>query len=228
MLLAGLLGVFLGLLLAFLLDYSSNRIKSVDQVDRMFQQNDLSPSLIGVVFQWTPKEVPEGTLVVQSRPDSIYSEMFRQVRTGFKFATSAYPGTSFMITSVGPQEGKSTIMSNLGAALSQGESRVIIVDSDLRRPTLHRFLGLDRRCGGLSTLIADSQEASSQLRDTEIPGLRAILSGPVPTNPADLLGSHRMDQIIDELKGECDFLLFDSPCRCPGKMSGLSVQRLCQ
>jgi len=88
---------------------------------------------------------------------------------------------------------------------------VIVVDSDLRRPTLHRFVSLDRRRGGLSTLIADSQASASQLRDTEIPGLRVMLSGPVPPNPADLLGSARMDHIVDDLKDQCDFLLLDSP-----------------
>ena len=76
---------------------------------------------------------------------------------------------------------------------------------------MHRFAGLDRRRGGLSSLMLDGQLASSQLRDTEILGLRALLSGPVPPNPADLLGSARMEQVIDELKGECDYLLLDSP-----------------
>ena len=211
MLLAGLLGIFLGILLAFLLDYSSNKIKSVDQVDKLFQLDNLTPSLVGVVFQWTQKEVPDGTLVVETRPDSIYSEMFRQVRTGFQFATGAYPGKAYMISSVGPQEGKSTILSNLSAVLAQGGSQVTMVDSDLRRPTLHRFVGLDRRRGGLSSLIADTQSASAQLRETEIPGLKTVLSGPVPTNPADLLNSPRMDRIIDDLKAGCDYLLLDSP-----------------
>ena len=196
----------------------SNKIKSVDQVDRLFQLDDsalhsteVTPPLLGVIFEWNPKEVTNNTLVVHANPDSIYSEMFRQVRTGFQFATANRPGKSFIITSVGPQEGKSTILSNLGASLAQGGNRVIIVDSDLRRPTLHRFAGLDRRRGGLSGLMLDSQSAASQLRETEIPGLRALLSGPVPPNPADLLGSVRMDQVIDELKGECDYLLLDSP-----------------
>ena len=154
--------------------------------------------------------MPDGTLVVNTRPDSIYAEMFRQVRTGFQFVAGAQSGKAYMISSVGPQEGKSTIMSNLGAALAQGSNQVTIVDSDLRRPTLHKFVGLDRRRGGLSSLIADSQPASAQLRETEIPGLKTILSGPVPTNPADLLGSSRMDHIIDELKAGCDYLLLDS------------------
>ena len=211
MLLAGMLGIFIGVLITFLVDYSSNKIKSVDQIDRLFQCGDLAPSLMGVVFQWTSKEVADGTLVVHSQPDSIYSEMFRQVRTGFQYAAESYPGKAFMITSVGPQEGKSTILANLGAALAQGGSRVIVLDSDLRRPSLHRFVGLDRRRGGLSTLIADTIPPTEMLRDTQIPELKALLSGPVPANPADLLGSTRVEQIIDELKGECDFLLLDSP-----------------
>ena len=76
---------------------------------------------------------------------------------------------------------------------------------------MHKFVGLDRRRGGLSNLIVDSKSAVSQVRETYVPGLRALLSGPVLTNPADLLGSPRMDQIIDELGADCDYLLLDSP-----------------
>ena len=211
MLLGGFLGLFLGVVLAFFLDYSSYKIRSVEQIDNLVTRSNLPPSIIGVVFQWRPNEVAAGELVVHTKPESIYSEMFRQVRTGFQFAANSGPGNAFMITSVGPQEGKSTIISNLGVALSQGGHKVIVVDSDLRRPTVHRLFNLDRRHGGLSTIIADDQPATSQLRDTDVDGLRILLSGPIPTNPADLLGSSKMDQVLDDLKSECDYLLLDSP-----------------
>ena len=120
MVLGGFLGIVLGVFLAFLLEYSSNKIKSVDQIDRVFQSSGLTPSIIGVVFEWTPKQVPEGNLVVQQQPDSIYSEMFRQVRTGFQFATTTQAGKSFLISSVGPQEGKSTVMANLWSGPRSG------------------------------------------------------------------------------------------------------------
>ena len=77
---------------------------------------------------------------------------------------------------------------------------MILVDSDLRRPTLYRFVGLDRRRGGLSALMADNQAPTSQIRETNIPGLQVLLSGPVPTNPAGILGSLRMAKIIDDLR----------------------------
>ena len=212
--LGGFLGLLVGVLLAFLVEHSGNKIKTVDQVDRLFRATDLNlslPSLVGVVFQWPLKEVSEGTLVVNTLPSSVYSEMFRQVRTGFQFVAASNPGNAYMITSVGPREGKSTVVANLGAVLAQGGSRVIMVDGDLRRPSLHRFVGLDRRSGGLSTLLSNGQSPLSELRNTSIPALRALASGPVPVNPADLLGSPRMDQIIDELKSDCDYLLLDSP-----------------
>lgn len=175
-----LLWVFLGVLLAFFADYSSNKISSVEQIDKLVQSSNLPPSILGVVFQWSPKEIPEASLVVQSHPESVYSEMFRQVRTSFQFAASGVPGKAFIVTSVGPQEGKSTILANLGAALAQGGNRVVLVDTDLRRPSLHRFLGIDRRRGGLTTLIADSQETSTQIRDTATPGLRSLPAGRSP------------------------------------------------
>ena len=183
----------------------------MEQIDRVFQAANLNPHILGVVFQWSSKEVPDGDLVVEHAPDAVYSEMFRQVRTGFQFATQSYPGKAYVLTSVGPQEGKSTMISNLGAALAQGGSRVILVDSDLRRPTLYRFVKLDRRPGGLSTVIANGQSPLVHLRETTVPHLRALLSGPVPANPADLLGSPRMEQVIDDLKGDSDYVLLDSP-----------------
>ena len=211
MLLGGMLGVILGVLGAFLLEYSSNKVKSVDQIDKMSRDANLPPSVIGVVFQWNSKQVPDDSVVVQAQPESVYSEMFRQVRTGFQFALAARPGKAFIVTSVGPREGKSTIIANLGTALAQGGNRVILVDSDLRRPTLHRFLKLDHRQGGLSSVMIDTMSPVSQLVETGVPGMRALLSGPIPTNPADLLGSARMDAIIEELKADCDILLMDSP-----------------
>ena len=209
--LAAFLGAFLGILLTFFLEYSSSKIKSVDQVDKLVNLSDLTPSLMGVVFKWSHKDVADNSVVVRDRPDSIYSEMFRQVRTGFQFAAVANPGKSYLVTSVGPQEGKSTVLSNLGTVLAQGGHRIIAVDTDLRRPTLHRYFGHDRRKGGVSTLMGNDSDPLSALHETDIPGLRLLLSGPIPPNPSDLLNSARMDEVIGELEADCDFLLLDSP-----------------
>ena len=187
MLLGGFLGIILGIVLAFLLDYLSNKIGSVEHVDRLFQGGERPPSPLGVVFQWPPRVAADRTLIVKSQPDSVYSELFRQVRTGFQFTTSNHQGKAFLVTSVVlPSLGKTTLVANLGAVLAQGGQKVIIVDGDLRRPEVHRYFGVENRSGGLTSVVANMEPVSSHLVETDIKGLRVLPSGPIPRNPADL------------------------------------------
>ena len=213
------LGMLAGGMLAFLIEFFNRSIKSVEQIERMFTVSNMKSSVIGVIYRWKPKEVDLRGLVVQRNPTSVYSEMFRQVRTGLSFALPPKEGSrSILLTSATPQEGKSTITTNLGVTLAQGNNRVILVESDLRRPSFHRILdGLTRPHeeegqGGLTGLLCNEERAIlPELIDVGVSGLKVLPAGSTPINPADLLGSERMSQIIQELQAECDFLLLDSP-----------------
>jgi len=211
------LGVLLGIIAAFLLETLGNRVRSADQVENLFEESERSPSNIGVVYRWPNKDVSSSGLVVQHNPESIFAEMFRQVRTGLNFVIAPTGGKVFLITSVAPSEGKSTVISNLGVALAQGGSKVIIVESEMRRPTLHRMFDLARNQGssratGLSDFLANSHDdVLSLLKDTGTQNLRILTSGTIPPNPADLLSSPRMMEVIETLKRECDVMLLDSP-----------------
>ena len=204
-------GILLGLVLMAGLEYFNRSLTSPDQVDKLFALSNMSSSMIGVMLRWGHKEIGPGELAVAQHPSSIYAEMFRQVRTGFQFTVATNPGKAFLVTSVVPSEGKTTVLANLGAVLAQGDNRVILVDSELHRPTMHRLFGLTRPSEGVSTLLANGHDPKPFLLDTTVPTLQFLPSGPIPANPADLLSSTRMDQIISQLKEECDFLLLDSP-----------------
>ena len=150
-------------------------------------------------------------LVTLSEPLSPASEAYRTLRMNLQFAALDKPLRSLLITSPGPGEGKSTTLANLAVTMAQVEQRVIIVDCDLRRPSLHRLLGLQNEAG-LTTMMVDDQALENPpLQQTAVNNLRFLASGPPPPRPSDLMGSQRMVKIIERLLAEADILLFDAP-----------------
>ena len=117
---------------------------------------------------------------------------------------------SLLVSSASQDEGKSTTLANLGVTFAQAGNRVVLVDCDLRRPTLHKLFGVPNDQGLTSMLLAD-QSAALPLLDTPVEGLRLLPSGPPPPNPSELLGSKRLEAAIARLQQEADLLLFDSP-----------------
>jgi non-specific protein-tyrosine kinase len=116
-----------------------------------------------------------------------------------------------LVTSPGTDEGKSTTLANLAVTMAQVEQRVVAVDCDLRRPSLHHLFGLPNETG-LTTMVLDDQVlADPPLQATEVDGLRLLSSGALPPRPADLLGSKRLGLVIERLSDEADVLLFDAP-----------------
>jgi capsular exopolysaccharide synthesis family protein len=150
-------------------------------------------------------------LVTISSPRSPISEAYRTLRTNLQFVSLDKPLRSLLVTSPGAQEGKSTTLANLAVTIAQGEKRVILVDCDLRRPTLHKLLGLENK-PGLTTMMLDEEAMSDPpLQETVVPGLQLLASGPLPPSPADLLGSRRMDGVLELLTERADMVLLDAP-----------------
>jgi len=149
-------------------------------------------------------------LIVSESPGSIQSENFRSIRT--TMLVSSPPGRikSVLFTSALAREGKSATVSNLGVTLAQAGKRVIIVDSDLRRPKQHKIFGMDNR-EGLSTLLSSSASYTGFVRPTRFPNLSIITSGPAADNPIELLNSNRMDDLVAVLKQNFDHILLDAP-----------------
>lgn len=151
----------------------------------------------------------DGRLVTFTHPRSPVAEAYRSLRTNIQFSSLDKPLEAFLITSTGSQEGKSTTAANLAITFAQSGSQVILVDADLRRPSQHRLFGLPNAVG-LTTMMLENQE-DLPLQYTAIPGLRLLSSGPLPPNPADVLGFRRMDEAIARLKKEADLIIFDTP-----------------
>ena len=138
-----------------------------------------------------------------------YNEAFKSLRTNLKFLAMGKSCKKIILTSAIPAEGKSSVCINLATSLVEGGSRVLLVDADLRKPVLHRYLKLHRARKGLTTLLS-----GGSLEDTILKldsGLHLLLSDAIPPNPAELLGSEQMKTLIDTLSQHYDYILFDTP-----------------
>ena len=154
---------------------------------------------------------PSNLLVTISNPRSPVSEAYRTLRTNLQFVSLDKPLQTLLVTSPGSEEGKSTTVSNLAVTIAQGEKRVILVDCDLRRPSLHKLFALQHDKGLTTMMVDDKALADPPLQETGVPGLWLLASGPLPPSPSDLLGSRRMDRVLETLRERADIVLLDAP-----------------
>lgn len=149
-------------------------------------------------------------LITHLDPRSPVSEAYRTLRTNIQFSSLDKPIRTLLVTSSGPEEGKSTTIANLAITIAQTGSRVILVDCDLRRPSQHRIFGLHNNFG-LTNLVLDEAREDLFAQETSVPNLRLLSAGPLPPNPSELLGSRRMEEIVKLLLHDADMILFDTP-----------------
>lgn len=149
-------------------------------------------------------------LVTVAHPRSPVSEAYRQLRTSIQFYSLDRSIQTLLITSASPEDGKSTTVANLAVTFAETGCSVVAVDCDLRRPSLHKMFGLSNEAG-LTALILDEKTLNDVLQPTDVPHLRVLPSGPLPPNPSELLGSQRMERLIESLRSTADVVIFDSP-----------------
>ncbi|MEJ2747273.1 MAG: CpsD/CapB family tyrosine-protein kinase [Anaerolineae bacterium] len=149
------------------------------------------------------------SLITLTDPRSPISEAYRSLRTNLSFYSLDNPLRSLVVTSPAKAEGKSTTIANLAVTMAQSGRKTILVDCDLRRPSLHTLFDL-RNEPGLTDVILDD-EAALPLQETGVENLWLLASGPKPPNPADLLGSKKIDQLLAKLNEMADIVLFDAP-----------------
>lgn len=149
-------------------------------------------------------------LVALRDPSAAAAEAYRTLRTNLLFSSLDRPLQALLTTSAAADEGKSTVAANLAITIAQSEQRVILVDCDLRRPSLHTLFGLPNE-QGLTSLILAQNDTPPPLQETSVPGLQLLSSGPLPPRPADILGSRRMEAIIGQLRSLADMIIFDTP-----------------
>ena len=215
-----ILGAMAGLLMAAavvaVIEYLDDTVKSGEDVTRA-----VGSSTLGAITRFEPGGAgvrqPRGRRHITPRlltgldSRSPVAEAYRMVRTNLEFARSGRPNQTMLITSSTPGEGKTTTAANLALVLAQTGQRVILVDADMRRPSLHRLFDVPNN-SGLSTLfVMDEPSVEGLLRMTPLDNLMLLPSGPLPPNPVELLSSARIDHIIALLKREADMIVFDSP-----------------
>lgn len=150
------------------------------------------------------------SLVTVAQPRSPVSEAYRTLRTNIQFYSLDQPVQTLLITSASPEDGKSTTLANLAVTFAETGREVLAVDCDLRRPSLHRLFDLPNDTG-LTALLREERTLDEVMLPTAVPHLRLLPSGPLPPNPSELLGSQRMERVIEALRGAAEVVLFDSP-----------------
>jgi capsular exopolysaccharide synthesis family protein len=220
------LGLMAGMVAAvgavFLCDYFDNSVKSSEEVEGFLQLPTLATIPNFALARRTSGRAAlkasadaatanyPAEMVVLSEPRSPAAEAFRSLRTAVLFSAPAAPPKIIVLTSAGASEGKTVSSLNLASSLAEAGSRVLLIDVDLRRPSCHRVLGItnDR---GLSNFLSGQAEFASLVRPLHADRLFFVPAGPTPPNPAELVGSARMRDVLEELRDEYDFVILDSP-----------------
>jgi receptor protein-tyrosine kinase len=197
-----ILGLVLGIGLAVLRDMLDNTIK-----DRRTLEAITNTGVVGNIP--LDKERRKKPAISFDGDRSAISEAFRKLRTNLQFLAVDNPPRSIVITSSMPAEGKSTTAINIALALAEAEHNVVIVDGDLRRPSLHNYLDLVGTVG-FSTVLSGGASLAEALQKTRFPGLTALTSGAIPPNPSELLGSQAAKKLLAELRAEFDYVIVDS------------------
>lgn len=204
-LLAGVVGAMLALGAAFLIEYLDDTIKSPDDI----RESTNLVTLAAVIS--LDGDSPQKRLVAQTAPRSPAAEAYRVLRTNLQFSSLDKPLRTLMVTSPGPGEGKSTTVANLALVIAQAGSRVLLVDADLRRPNIHKLFQLPNSTGLTTALLQIGDHVVDFIQDTGQGHLHVLTTGPIPPNPAELVGSARMHELIELLQDRYDFVLIDSP-----------------
>ncbi|MGW5887056.1 CpsD/CapB family tyrosine-protein kinase [Priestia megaterium] len=149
-------------------------------------------------------------LLAHNSPKDPVAEQYRTIRTNIQFSGADQEIKSIVLTSTGPGEGKSTTASNLATVYAQQGLRVLLIDADLRKPTAHYTFRLENHVG-LTNVLTKQSKLEQAVQGTEVPELFLLTSGPIPPNPAELLASNNMTELLKEMKEQFDMVIFDTP-----------------
>jgi polysaccharide biosynthesis transport protein len=206
--LAALVGLLLALGIAFTMEYPDDTVKSSEDVEAA-----TGLATLGTVLKMKGEKGRSEIyrLATLLYPRGPAAEAYRTLRTNLEFASVDEPVRSLLVTSSIPSEGKTTTSSNLAVAFAQAGRTVILLDANLRKPGVHKPFNLPNVSGLTSLLLTDDVAIDDVAQETEQEHLRVVATGPLPPNPAELLGSHRMQTILERLVAAADLVIVDSP-----------------
>lgn len=209
-----IMSLILGVMLAFALESLDTGIRSVAEVEHITQLPSLSiiPRVRRLPSDGSGSmTVAQTNIGVLATSKSQFSEAFRSLRTALLLATTGHPPKFILISSSTPSEGKTTVSTNLAAILAQRETRVLLIDADLRRPNVHHRFGLNGRIG-LSTILSGGATLEEAVKNVpEVPNLDVLCSGPVPPFPTEMLSSESMNQLLQQCAELYTHIVIDSP-----------------
>jgi capsular exopolysaccharide synthesis family protein len=205
--------LILGVILAFIMESLDTGLRSVAEIESVSGLPSLAliPRARRSVSDETTLSTAMRNLGTLSSPKSQFSEAFRALRTSLLLSVAGGEPKVILLTSATPSEGKTTVSINLACVLAQRNVRVLIIDADLRRPTVHHRFGLNGKVGLTSVLTGSVSLEDAIQTVTEIPQLDVLVSGPVPPFPTEMLGSETMHQLLDRCKGMYTHIVMDSP-----------------
>jgi capsular exopolysaccharide synthesis family protein len=208
-LLSIIVGLFGGIGLAFFFEYMDDTIKGVEDIIHLADWPYLG-SIPKINGKGDMPEVQKD-LFAHTQPKDPITEAYRSIRTSILFSsTEEHHLRSIIVTSPGPQEGKTTTICNLAITMAHSKKKVLLVDADMRKPRLHEIFNKKNETG-LSNFLSEQTGFKELIQKTEIDNLFLVSGGPHPPNPSELISSHKMAEFIDQAKGEFEFILLDTP-----------------
>jgi capsular exopolysaccharide synthesis family protein len=216
-LLAAAIGLLLAVAGAFLIEFLDDSIRKPDEVTKLLQL----PALGSIARM---QGLNDQKLIVSFAPRSPHTEAYRILRTNIQFSSVDRPLKSILVTSPGPNEGKSLTAANLAIVMAQAGLSTVLVDGDLRIPNQHQLFGFTNDIG-MTNAVFGQGGSNGVMRPTKVENLRVVTTGALPPNPAELLGSDRMRAFKAHLSSVADIVIFDSP-PCVGLTDAAILSRL--
>jgi capsular exopolysaccharide synthesis family protein len=216
-------GIFLGIAAAFLAVQADRSVRSQGDVEEELQSTFLGifprvharAGFGGYRYQYgeahgNDAPVTNSDLVVHTHPTSVIAEACRVIRTNLLFMSPDKPFQVLMVASADPREGKTTVAINLALTLAQSGKRVLLIDTDLRRPRVHKAFNI-RPAVGMTNVLVNEVSLEDAIIETEVPNVSLLPCGPIPPNPSELLHSQRFQEVLAQARGRFDRIVFDTP-----------------
>jgi exopolysaccharide transport family protein len=213
LLLAAIVGLFLGVGLAFFFEYLDNTVKTPEDVEELIRIPSFG--IVPAIYSRHRNRIGNGKsypveLITHKNPRSALSEAYRNIRTSILLSFSERPPKILAISSPNPAEGKTTTVLNTAIALAQTGANVLLIDADMRKPRIHTIFNYENGAG-LSSYLSGNAKLETIMHATGIPNLAYIPAGPIPPNPSELIGSPLFKNTIQTLKENFDHILIDTP-----------------